>query len=409
MSSIYKNAYITLSATLAENHESGFITQRKITQVPIEIPPKRQAPIGLQVREVVHNSEASDYVPDPLDTRAWAFQERLLSKRVVSFGSNELSWECGSSTWTESGNASHRDVVGTASSRDLYQSTLCTATGILSSNGQPEDCARSKIYAWWCTSIVPAYTKLRLTKEEDKLPALSAIAATIQLNTQDTYLAGLWKSHLLLCLVWRSSSGGYWPEPGQLSRKYVAPSWSWASITTTAISGEKELVDKYVTTKVLDAGCNGMGLNPTGKVKRGFIKLSSRWVSATMRISAVAGMSDEKSFLYSFEGLPLWGNGLTFWPDVPLIQGKFSTAGGGSIETIQRSSLIPGHKRPSYSATVACILIGKFSSRQFVFIVLGHSTKETGAFERLGLIKIHESYFSPGFYQNMEIAEFLIE
>jgi len=407
MSSIYKDAYLTIAATSAENHESGFLTDRKITQIPMEIPPGRRAPMGLQVREVVH-SEASVYVPEPLDTKAWAFQERLISQRIIFFGSSEMSWECSSSTWTESGNASHRDVVGAASSRDLYHSTLCTTTGSLSSDSRTEDSARSKIYTWWCTTIVPAYTKLRLTKEEDKLPALSAIAATIQLNTKDIYLAGLWKSHLLLCLVWRSSSGGYWPEPGRLSSKYVAPSWSWASITTTAISGEKEVANKYVTMKVLDARCDVIGLNPTGKVQSGFIRLSSRWVPATMRISAVSGMSDERSFLYSFEGLPTWGNGLIFWPDVPLIQGQFSTVDGGSIESIQRSSLIPGYKRPSYSATVSCILIGKFSSRQFVFIVLGRSAKETGAFERLGLIRIHESYFYPGFYENMGIAEFLI-
>ena len=48
-----------------------------------------------------------------------------------------------------------------------------------------------EIHRWWGTQVVPEYTKLCLTKESDRISALSAVAAEIRLATRDDYLAGL--------------------------------------------------------------------------------------------------------------------------------------------------------------------------------------------------------------------------
>ena len=44
----------------------------------------------------------------PLETRAWCFQERLLSNRIVHFGKDELVWECNSAINCECGRHSQR-------------------------------------------------------------------------------------------------------------------------------------------------------------------------------------------------------------------------------------------------------------------------------------------------------------
>jgi hypothetical protein len=84
-----------------------------------------------------------------------------------------------------------------------------------------------------------------LSVETDKLPTLSGIARKIAEQTHDTYLAGLWKGHLVEDLHWRvyareeqSSSvncrfelsfGKRLCQPGR-PNEYRAPTWSWASL-----------------------------------------------------------------------------------------------------------------------------------------------------------------------------------
>ncbi len=75
----------------------------------------------------------------------------------------------------------------------------------------------------------------------DKLTAISAIAERITLLTNNTYIAGLWKSRLLDDPL----RTGLWEFPEYRKRpytypqeragvgegQYVAPTWSWASVT----------------------------------------------------------------------------------------------------------------------------------------------------------------------------------
>jgi hypothetical protein len=51
-------------------------------------------------------------------------------------------------------------------------------------------------------SMVEVYSKRKLTKEDDKLPAISALAETFASHIQSDYLAGLWKRYLVYDLMW---------------------------------------------------------------------------------------------------------------------------------------------------------------------------------------------------------------
>ena len=77
--------------------------------------------------------------------------------------------------------------------------------------------------AW--AGIVETYTQCQLTKEADKLIAISAIAREMNPIMGCRYLAELWERNLVDQLEWRI-------ERGDRSRPatYRAPSWSWASV-----------------------------------------------------------------------------------------------------------------------------------------------------------------------------------
>lgn len=415
MSDIYKNSFLTLAAASASNSQAGFLSSRT-KHLGTALPAFPRAPLGLKIREAIDRKRP---VQEPLEARAWAFQERLIPNRILFFGSREMRWECNSSTLTESGHKHSYDVTSGVISRELYHSTLSTVNVMEASTSEtnPENGDSSSLYALWRASIVPAYAKLSLTKESDRLVALSAIATEVQLRTKDVYLAGLWKRDLLLGLLWRSSSGKVVPEPGRLQTKYLAPSWSWASIETASLFAETRAIvafDKKYAAKILDAQCELAGINPTGNVNSGFIKLSCHWLPATLLIEELqaSATSSEQSLKYSFDGLPTYSNDLTtlFWPDVPLIEGLDVTisGGGGLAKTVKRSPFTPGQSRPAVSAPVSCILLARLPSGHVVFVVLGRSEKQAGAFERLGLLKIRHLFLRPGWKEQLNLSEFAV-
>jgi len=126
----------------------------------------------------------------PLLTRAWVFQERLLAPRVVHFSQCELVWEC-------------REVGD------------CQCKGYTAgANPKRENWGREE--AW--SKAVELFTSLRLTREEDRLPALLGFAdfyaREMGLVMTEEYVAGLWKRSLQLNLIWRIDAGSLAPETG---------------------------------------------------------------------------------------------------------------------------------------------------------------------------------------------------
>ncbi|TGO51580.1 hypothetical protein BCON_0158g00060 [Botryotinia convoluta] len=89
--------------------------------------------------------------------------------------------------------------------------------------------------ATWATRgdwyiLVDAYMQRKLSFEQDKFPAISALARSVcDRFPKQRYLAGLWESDLHKGLLWTTTSWlefeKYYKPHGST---YIAPSWSWA-------------------------------------------------------------------------------------------------------------------------------------------------------------------------------------
>ena len=141
----------------------------------------------------------------PLDHRAWALQERLLSGRVIDFERDEIRWTCSCLTATD------LDV-------DYWTGPIKRNTKALAEK------------EWG--DLVKDYLKRDLTYESDRLVAFSAIAegfARMKGLESSSYLAGIWRHDIHRQLLWYirrlTIKSGYSPM-----NKAAVPSWSWASV-----------------------------------------------------------------------------------------------------------------------------------------------------------------------------------
>jgi hypothetical protein len=110
-------------------------------------------------------------------TRTWAWQEKILSKRVVQFTSSEVKWQCGEASGCEF--------------------TTYLEPGKLSVLSSPK--GRGVHSQWY--SLVCDYTERELTYISDRLPAMSGVASIIQNAISSDYLAGLWRNNLQFDLL----------------------------------------------------------------------------------------------------------------------------------------------------------------------------------------------------------------
>jgi hypothetical protein len=136
-----------------------------------------------------------------LMSRAWAYQERLLSPRVLHFCNGFLVFECMHQTVTEDGfisNAAQPKIDHTRALADSNQKSLA---------------------ARW-RHAVQIYSSLNLTFEQDRLPAIAGLAQQMARYRNDDYISGIWTSSIIDDLAWR--------KPQRMNKRSTAPSWSWA-------------------------------------------------------------------------------------------------------------------------------------------------------------------------------------
>jgi hypothetical protein len=143
---------------------------------------------------------------DPLDKRAWALQEKMLSSRLIAFTGAELQWTC-------------RTLRACECHQNPYPSQPLF-TALAETSGEEMIMKYSRTWS----QVIEEYSTRKLTIQEDMLPALSGLARAFGNVTGFKYVGGLWKESLLYDLVWQRDI-----EPLVIHRTWLAPSFSWAS------------------------------------------------------------------------------------------------------------------------------------------------------------------------------------
>jgi hypothetical protein len=180
MAAIYTNGYITLAAGAHDSDDGGFFASTKDV---FEDPHLLKLKLGGQVYEVYVRA-AVDHPQDPhreatvlpLMKRGWCYQEQLLSRRFLCFGT-EILWEClqevACSCSIASGPFNPR-IPG-----EIPKFHDCPPLKIIFSS---LDGDRRTVWQ----DLVSEYTSRQLTYSSDKLPALAGLATAFKVGPATT-------------------------------------------------------------------------------------------------------------------------------------------------------------------------------------------------------------------------------
>lgn len=280
MSQIYKEAIVTISAAVASDCSHGFLEDRKEVRdrldgsffLPYALTDEIEAddlPHYLReggVGNVFICPDPScgfrirDFTQEAISQRAWTLQESWLSPRLLIYGSGPLQWQCLTASHSFGGappSQAPEEIVPTAPRQRFFTSSASDGEDISEEWGQ----------------IIGQYTRRAITDPNDKLIALSGIAAEFQRLSGDEYFAGLWRSTLPYSLLWHQQ----WPIKTtiQPASAYRAPSWSWASVDGTIST---TLPNKYLaSTNIIIHSVHmtpASASAPLGKVTAGILTLS---------------------------------------------------------------------------------------------------------------------------------------
>lgn len=269
MAEIYSHAYFTISAGRASAATEGFLHNIDLTQPKGSISLRYLSSSGEEGKLIVADEPTGRELPDPINSRAWTFQERVLAPRLVEFSQTQVRWRCKTCLKCESG------APPQTAWRRYFESP-----SIVDTNTMAHLDAAKSFNEWH--DLVSYYSKRNLSYPADKLIAFSAVAKTVA--RPGRYLAGLWETDFPNNLMWKVFH--IWtPILGDQDLRtfrpleYRAPSWSWASVDghVTIDSLATEGNAPQIACEVLD--CQVELANralPYGPVSSGYITIKGR-------------------------------------------------------------------------------------------------------------------------------------
>jgi hypothetical protein len=241
MASVYRNSQFTIAATHSANGHGGLFSRTEDFEVFGKTPDGEDYLLYFRERIDHHiENSPSDAVwghptltHHPLLTRAWVYQERMLSPRVLHFGRYEVSFECRSLIQCECGSI---PFYSKSRSIPVPLIKLEHAISLWDYRRYREvdgDQYRAEIEyqgaRLWRT-MISSYSALLLTKPKDRLPAIGGLAKEMAAVRKSRYLAGLWEDALNDDLLWTIHATSKYKKPRPFPRN--APTWSWASVET---------------------------------------------------------------------------------------------------------------------------------------------------------------------------------
>lgn len=271
MKDVYGGATITIAATNSTSTDYGLFKNRTVSPGACRLEWRTSDRLKCHNVFLRSSSEFWDTTMknEPLNTRGWALQKSLLAPRTLSYGTQQMIWECLELKVGESGRPvlpgeRHRDknFVQTilANKFSAWEKTKLALTSFslkalpVDWTAVPESWALSHnaMYSRWF-AIVTDYTGRNLNIQSDILPALSGLASTFEKLLRDDYCAGLWKNDIVRGMCWTRSAVPKRDlrdiEAGRKERDHCLPSWSWASVIGGRVHNflEEEQTGPFIT------------------------------------------------------------------------------------------------------------------------------------------------------------------
>jgi hypothetical protein len=280
MHTIYANCTLNIGIAHASSPEHGAFVERNASfiQTTFVYMPTRKRFLDLGVDDTESKDESEPAVdPDFLCTetetcvvtifaelydyssfvtrqalweRGWVFQERLMTPRMLLFGSDRIYWQC------HKRNENEYLPHGLPQSGEMFDQHAISPFSLpdvphldeLSTEDLPD------LYGYWY-SLVDWYSETELTyPEKDRLVAMAAIARHFDRLLPGRYCAGIFESDLHFGLLWNCAYD--YKETAHLKRLdwslditidqdrshgYQAPTWSWASVNDRTCSPRRQI------------------------------------------------------------------------------------------------------------------------------------------------------------------------
>lgn len=283
MGEIYGNAWLNISADVAETAEAGFLVDRNLLEIracehpallnSTEVRQRLICPYIWSTRCTAHDNI--------LTKRGWIFQERFYSRRILHFLHHEVLWECNAIVVSErcpvrllnpkiSDGDTWKKIRRLQSTALPLDSDVAYASNVRASG----HVKHWRIENWGFRAIsfdpwyalVVEYSKTTLTRPADRLPAVSSLAALTKHKAvmAATYIAGLWLEDLSYGLSW-SSLNSTWEET--TDPVYVGPSFSWVSVGRPVCFYKASCPDPDTELQVLHYECTPASNDPFGAVE----------------------------------------------------------------------------------------------------------------------------------------------
>ena len=379
MGQYYQFANLTVAASAAVSASCGLFGRRPKVSQPKQIHFRDSDgslhPLVAQSRNIQLWTDTIDSL-GPLSERGWTFQEHALSGRIIHFTEGEMIWECPSEMISEDGHPIRNNCHSMI--KEFQEERLRC----------PEN--------YW-RFLVRAYSGRRLSYSRDRLPAIAGMADNYYQMTSQQYLAGMWREHLLVDLVW--SSWG-WEEVDKPPRILPGPSWSWASIDGGVAFIAEPIGYQFpmeIHAAVHNVHCSVPGKNPFGQVERGTLNITGPVLEMNVHYDGEKDEEGFPQFQLDCDGLPE----LKFFPDTSLTGHKISDSYSDAKFRVQRSFTSPG----PFQAGVLCLWVLTFdetppSELQFSFgvkpfhihgIVLANTGLVADEYCRIGMVSTLDS------------------
>jgi hypothetical protein len=422
MDEIFGNAFLTIAATSAIDSSSHPLFPAQVQPFKLQATDNKGSAFKIYVREQPNHysfkapfdegahmndwelpfniSEDANY-DTPLLKRAWAFTERLLSRRVLHFTKSEIILECREGYQCECGRIADQTldsratdslkqefarIVAETDRRPSFDGSGDQMNGIesvttqlasttLTNGAKNISQKREEALQLW-SYIITEFTARSLTYDSDRLLAITSIANQLSPALYSGYVAGQW-TFSTMGLLWYPNDSTRCRRSRALTGHNV-PSWSWASVEGSPIF--------FDTISAMDLACRVSFASSEGDVAS-WSPLSGKTIelSAAMATEVTftsTGSASNPSYLLSRNGVVV-----DFTPDIIPPRGDVSLRSGEKL---------------------TCVLVSMTYRSSIIGLVLQRSNN-SDVYRRVGRLECYECSKEGSDEEMSEDAEALFE